>query len=428
LGGSKEDNLFQISNLEEHLKEMKEVGANYIRCTMSSRDDGDVWPFAKTKEDLYDLNQFNLEYWNKFTRLMELTYNMDIIVQMEIWDRFDFARDPWQDNPFNPLNNINYSIEESLLAEVIETHPSENENRFFFTVPKADNNTLILDYQEKFVDKLLSITFNYPHILYCMDNETCAMEEWGRYWALYIQKRAQEKGIKVHTTEMWDAWNLSDEQHNRTFDHPEIYSYCDISQNNHQKGQQHWDNIQLTRERIKNQKRPLNCVKIYGSDENKFGTAKDAVERFWRNIFGKLASARFHRPQTGLGLSNTSKANIKSMRLILDEVDIFTSEPNNGLLKDRDENEAYCLVNTKKKEAAVFFCNNGNVKIDLSILGTVKFKVKWLDIRNVSWISENITEIRSLKESNLDSEVVLELKLNTPLDEGEQVVIIKAVN
>ena len=47
LGGSVEDNLFQITNLEAHLDLLKSVGGNYVRCTMSSRDEGDVWPFEK---------------------------------------------------------------------------------------------------------------------------------------------------------------------------------------------------------------------------------------------------------------------------------------------------------------------------------------------------------------------------------------------
>ena len=41
----------------------------------------------------------------------------------------------------------------------------------------------------------------------------------------------------MQTTEMWDAWNLAHEMHKATFDHPEIYSFVDISQNNHPKGQ-----------------------------------------------------------------------------------------------------------------------------------------------------------------------------------------------
>ena len=40
LGGSREDNLFQIPDLEAHLDLLASVGGNYIRCTMSSRDEG----------------------------------------------------------------------------------------------------------------------------------------------------------------------------------------------------------------------------------------------------------------------------------------------------------------------------------------------------------------------------------------------------
>ena len=39
-GGSKTDHLFLIDDLEEHLDEMQEVGANYVRNTMSDRDPG----------------------------------------------------------------------------------------------------------------------------------------------------------------------------------------------------------------------------------------------------------------------------------------------------------------------------------------------------------------------------------------------------
>jgi len=39
-----------------------------------------------------------------------------IIVQIKMWDRFDHSGDPWQDDPFNPKNKINYDEDESGLA------------------------------------------------------------------------------------------------------------------------------------------------------------------------------------------------------------------------------------------------------------------------------------------------------------------------
>ena len=52
----------------------------------------------------------------------------------------------------------------------------------------------------------------------------------------------------------------------------------------------------------------MNNVKIYGADSGRFGTTVDAQERFWRNVYGGMASARFHRPESDLGLSSTASA------------------------------------------------------------------------------------------------------------------------
>ena len=48
IGGSVEDNLFQIPTLKAHLELLKLVGGNYVRSTMSWVDEGDVPPFKKS--------------------------------------------------------------------------------------------------------------------------------------------------------------------------------------------------------------------------------------------------------------------------------------------------------------------------------------------------------------------------------------------
>jgi len=83
LGGSKEDNLFQIPDIKEHLDLLKSVGGNYVRNTMSSRDEGNVWPFLKVSEK-YDLDKWNGEYWERFENFLRLTQERDIIVQIEV--------------------------------------------------------------------------------------------------------------------------------------------------------------------------------------------------------------------------------------------------------------------------------------------------------------------------------------------------------
>ncbi len=54
IGGSKDDNLFQVPHLKAHLNQMKEVGANYVRNTMSSRDTSNVKAFKQLDNGKYE--------------------------------------------------------------------------------------------------------------------------------------------------------------------------------------------------------------------------------------------------------------------------------------------------------------------------------------------------------------------------------------
>ncbi|MCA9229727.1 MAG: hypothetical protein KDA57_03690 [Planctomycetales bacterium] len=390
LGGSLDDNLFQLPELERHLDEIKQAGGNYIRNVMSDRPDKgfEVTEFAKREDGKFDLERFNDEYWNRFERMLQWTYERDIVVQIEVWDRFDYSdlkRENWLQHPFNPQNNIQYNHKESGLRKTYRKHPGANENPFFYTVPALKNNEIVLKYQRAKIDKMLSYSLNYPHVLYCMDNETSGSPEWGAYWATYIRQQAQQQGKVVQTTEMWDSWDLDHAHHSATFDHPEIYSFVDISQNNHQKGQKHWDNAQRQRSRIAQSPRPMNNVKIYGADTGPFGNSRDGLERFWRNVIGGAASSRFHRPTAGLGLSEPAIAHLKSARMLTAELDIFRSQPDSSseLLSGREANEAY-LTRVAGEQYALFFPAGGSVELDLTEAAG-SFARKWLDIAQSRW-------------------------------------------
>ncbi|MCP4644645.1 MAG: hypothetical protein GY851_29650 [bacterium] len=382
IGGSKEDNLFQIPDIEEHLDLLHSVGGNYVRNTMSSRDEGNVWAFKKVG-DSYDLDQWNDEYWNRFDRFLRLTGERDVFVQIEVWATFDYYRQYWDRNPLNPKNNSTYTVEESGLPTEVKGHPLQLGNNFFWSIPAERNQKVVLKYQQRFVDKMLSYSLEHGHVLYCMDNETAVTPEWGIYWSGYIKGKAAEKGKTVQTTEMWDPWNLSHPKHNATFDHPETYSFVDISQNNHNKGDKHWNNIAHVSARIDSNRRPMNCVKMYGADGGPFGSSQDAVERFWRNVFGGIAAVRFHRPDAGLGLNKAVLASIKSMRMLAAEIDVFASLPHNDLLGEREANEAYCMAEPGKAYA-VYLPNGGEVRLNT---GASKggATVRWLDIMASAW-------------------------------------------
>src|SRR5680860_338211 len=200
---------------------------------------------------------------------------------------------------------------------------------------------------------MLEVSFKYNNVLYCMDNETSAEEDWGIYWAEFILNKAKEAGKEICVTEMWDNWDLKSDEHKRTLDHPERYVFCDVSQNNQQKGQVHWDNFQWVRNYISANPRPLNTVKTYGLDGGRHGNTKDGLERWWRHVIGGAASARFHRPDSGLGLSELSMASVKAVREIEKTAGFWKLLPGNSLLSDREENEAY--LTSKTGETYVLF-------------------------------------------------------------------------
>ena len=369
LGGSVEDNLFQIPHLEEQLDLLASVGGNYVRNTMSSRDSGNVWAFHLDSETgLYDLSKWNPEYWDRFQTLLELSSEREIVVQVEIWATFDFYRDNWTVNPFNPENNTNYTTERTKLPAVVRTHPIYCDNPFFWSVPAHHNNMPVLDYQQRFVDKLLSYSLAYDHVLYCIDNETSVTSEWGKFWSEYIRKKAGEKDKTIHVTEMWDPWDLDHISHRESFDHPETYSFVEISQNNHQRGQDHWDNglRQIEKLRLAGNLRPVNNVKTYGNFLGRHGGGThNGIQSFIRSTLFGSAAVRFHRPTSGLGLGDTAQAVIQSMRMATDQIDFFNAAPHNELLADRAENEAYCRA-VPGREYLVYFPDEGAVKLDLN--------------------------------------------------------------
>jgi len=391
LGGSDEDNLFQMAGVEEQLDLLSSAGGNYIRNTMSSRDSGNVWAFEKDPvTGLYDLDGWNEAYWNRFHRLLELSSERGIIVQVEIWATFDFYRDNWLKNPFNPACNVNYSAERTGLPERVDSHPTWCENPFFWSIPAQLNNMPVLAYQQRFVDKLLSYSLQYDHVLYCIDNETSVTADWGRCWSEYIRKKALEKGKRIHVTEMWDPHDLDHISHRETFDHPEIYSFVEISQNNHQRGENQWNNgiRQIERLRRSGSLRPVNNVKTYGSWRGRHGGGThNGIESFIRSVFFGSAAVRFHRPATGLGLGDTARAVIHSMRMATDSIAFFEAAPHNELLGERQVNEAYCRA-IPGKEYLVYFTGAGEVKLDVQSPAG-QFIIYRLDILSGRWSDES---------------------------------------
>jgi len=416
LGASADDNLFQIDHLHEHLQAIKASGGNVIRCTLSSRDEGNLKPYGRDHSGLFDLGKFNGAYWQRLSDLFAWTAKLGIIVQVEIWATYDFYWGDygWASNPFNPALNRSYTAAQSGLPETID-HPAQTAvNPFFESVPALAHNPALLAIQQQFVDQLLSLSLPYDHILYCIDNETNAHYAWGEYWAAYIHRAAGRAGKRILVTEMWDSWDPSEgevegavmqspdlggwfAEHTNPDLHqvsnfryslgrPDLYAFLDVSNNNAQRGQTHYDVGMWVRDQVmgSDMLRPINNIKVYGGDLDQVwaGSREDGRDRFWRNIFAGHASTRFHRPPAGMGFDPEAQMHLRSARSLTDSVYLFTMAPANDLLSDREADEAYCLAQPDHREALLFFPAGGDVKLDLKS-GT--YSMQGIDVETAVW-------------------------------------------
>lgn len=401
IGGSWQDNLFNHpTNLEEHLNILVSRGGNYVRNVMSHRNAGNVFAWQKNNKGLYDLDQFNDEYWNRLDNFLELTYERDIIVQLEIWATWDHYEDHqtlggWSLHPFNPKNNITYTSENSMLPTVYDSAPQSHStgHPFFKSVPALDNNELLLDYQKQYVDKILSYTFQYPHILYTMNNETGEAVEWGDFWVDYVRNAAEEKGIAIETTDMRRSEEIRSEDHAYIFDNPERYTFVDISQNNAWSGlgRAHYENILYVRDYLSHHPRPINNNKNYGASRH---GEEESVARMGRILFAGAASARFHRPhpieqpelheaksETGLGLNPRAQDVITALSKVTQRLAFEQMEPRPDLILTEDE--AYLLAEPGV-QYAVYFPFGGTAKIEITP-ADADYRFEWIQFDNPEW-------------------------------------------
>jgi hypothetical protein len=434
IGGSFEDNMYQFPNgyyghndpllssgmtdmdLREHLDRMVEAGANYIRGSMSSRNHGNRFPYRKISgvpgdnfndSDLYDLDQWDQEWENRLSTFLRMAYERGIIVSLELFDRFDLfvaeaeheqaeyrgnRNTGWLHHPWNPDRNINYTSEQSgLPAGRIDDMGYDHE--LFYSVPGLSGHDkspepIVLQTLQRYVDKVLSYTFQYDNIIYIIENETYQPIEFGNYWVDYINNKAAAIGKNVFVTNMVGEPEF-DNPRQESIRRDSRFTFYDYSQNNHNYGQEHYDNILAVRDDIKNNAaaKPMNSIKIYGGYNYTVGI-EEGKRRFFRGIFAGNASARFHRPgynrlHFGIGFNEDAQAWIRSMRMMLDDMNIFVTEPRNDLLSNRSTDEAYCLAQ-EGRQYAVYFTNGGSVDLDMST-ASGPFILRWLNISESRW-------------------------------------------
>ena len=381
IGGNKDDNTFQIPNLESYLDEMVSVGANYVRNVMSSRDEGNQRAFRKLSSGEYDLNQWNQEYWKRLENLLIWSAERDIIVQITLWDRFDYYRDEWESSPWNPKNNINYSAVESGLAKSYPEHPSRDTNPFMYVGNK------VMHQQKKWVDKILSYTLPAKNVLYNMANEHQSSDKgraWCEYWVGYVRDKASKEGVAIETTQLYDRQNWES-----VVNQPDLYTFVEGAKVATQwtaKGEGQYNTaVSLISATNQEKQRPVNGVKMRGAQNY----IHYMSERGWRPLLAGFSALSWHREGQwgGLGFNATARGNIMAMRKFTDIVVPWESEPRQDLLTNRGKDEAYLRANPGRAYG-IYFVNGGSVGLNLKD-HEGEFLLRWMKVNQGVWEDED---------------------------------------
>ena len=388
-------------------------GGNYLRCVFDPGMASGVqkMPFCTKSGGRYDLRKMEGPFWARLDTFLAEAAKRDIVVQFEVWDRFDLIDGSWGGwpvSPWNPKNNVNYTPASSGLAVSYRTfkpHP------FLQGVPghpvyekaarkRKQQYDVVRRFQDLFMDKLLSVALRYDNVLYCMNNETHEDPAWGQYWMAYIRKTARAKGKRVLTTDMFDN-AFEPEKSTKLacqFRHRDRYDYVDASQvNSRHAGEVHWKKTRWIVEAAGRAKPPclVHMTKIYGNDIaldgkpwSRFrpGDSNNAIEEWWQNLIAGVAGVRFHRPTSGIGLSQMAQACMKATRNV---------EPCMDLLAGRDENEVYLAARPGEAYVLYFTAQgkgDGVVNLDLRDHANRRFRLLWIDVSTGEWGPISSTE------------------------------------
>jgi hypothetical protein len=288
----------------------------FVRCLpydpMNHSHDGAVQrvlqPWVQGEDGRYDLERINPVWEARLRDFLATALKHRIAVSLEIWDDWSVTRGPggaydpgagaaWNAHPFHPNNNSNYD------ERVLPASTAVCNAPFYSTIPSQAHIAPVLALQKKYVDCVLGIASDYPHILINLSNESRAHLEWSRFWADYIRGKMPAGFMigEMPSTNRKDGGGECEQAFSpMTLCTDPRYDYVDIAQgvSGHEFGsprQQALGGSQRIRDYRQamaeaNTIRPLITSKDYTRDPN----GGDMV--LWSRFIGGAAAARFHRP------------------------------------------------------------------------------------------------------------------------------------
>jgi hypothetical protein len=146
-----------------------------------------LFEFAPGNTGKVDLNKFNDAYFHELRKACRQFERFGIIVHLQLWQAVHWKK-KWEENYYNPRNNINPDI---------SRHAGPQE---FSTTA----NPLLLKHQIAYVNRIIDATANLGNVFYDIMNEigngTAANREWVDAIITSIRQKEKDNGIRVLLT------------------------------------------------------------------------------------------------------------------------------------------------------------------------------------------------------------------------------------
>jgi hypothetical protein len=390
-GASQYDNPFQLHPSEPLLDDLQQAGGNFVRCTLSSRDLGNVWPYNQQNDARFDLTTWNDSYWVRLDKYLKAADERQIVVLLELWDVLDFfgQGNAWQKNPFNPPNNLQYTAAETGFEQEIPQIPCQGMHPLFTHIPSLKPGSKIYPHLQRYVDRLLERVFRYEHVILHLGSVECTGQAWAEHWATYIHEKAEARGRKTWVTASMDAsFYQADPKQPTQAD--SIVTKLSVFRNQFDWATDFSD-LQLLAgdvhyNALLNLYREVPMFmgsKIYGGETNLplVGYYDEASLRFWRTVFAGGKALLFFHPPLGYGLNDLAIRYLQSLQNLSHHFQPASAAPAPDILLERQAEEAYALADPTGN-LAVFFpaCAEVKVRVD-----SKNYEINWLDLLGNVW-------------------------------------------
>ncbi len=217
--------------------------------------------------------------------MLRWTAERDIIVQIEVWDRFDYSTNNWEPASLQPQEQRQFHLRPVRLRRAVPR-------------PPRPEQTAVLLHHAPTAQQHRGAQIPAAVRARRCSPTPCATTMSSIAWTTkppprrpgafigpdFIRERAQQAGKQVCLTEMWDAWDLKADGTPAHLRSSRTLRLLRRLPEQPEEGPGALGQLPVgARPAGRSRPRPLNTVKTYGADGGRFGNNRDGIERFWRH-------------------------------------------------------------------------------------------------------------------------------------------------